>query len=169
MAEDTAGSAVPEQRNMLDSERDYEAAIDEVIAAAEGVLRIFDVDLRNGGYTSVRRHQLLSDFLRRSGRNRLTIVLHDTAYLTGYCPRLMNLLTIHSHALAIHKTQDHARVAQDPFVLADDLHYVHRFHRDGPRSLLALNDPAGTRQLLDRFDELLDASHPAVFATTLGL
>lgn len=167
MAEEA--SAAPEQRNMLESERDYEAAIDQVIAAAEGVLRIFDVDLRSGAYFSVRRHQLLSDFLRRSGRNRLTIVLHDTAYLTGYCPRLMNLLTMHSHALAIHKTEDHARVAHDPFVLADDLHYVHRFHRDGPRSLLAMNDPVGTRQLSDRFDELLDASHPAVFATTLGL
>lgn len=168
MAEDAANAA-PEQRNMLDSERDYEAAIDQVIAAAQGVLRIFDVDLRSGGYTSVRRHQLLSDFLRRNGRNRLTIVLHDTTYLTGYCPRLMNMLTMHSHALAIHQTVDHARVAHDPFVLADDMHYVHRFHRDGPRSLLALNDPVGTRQLLDRFDELLDASHPAVFATTLGL
>jgi hypothetical protein len=35
--------------------------------------------------------------------------------------------------------------------------------------MLALHDPAGSRTLNQRFDELWEASTAAVFATTLGL
>lgn len=157
------------QHFMLTGEKDYDAAIDRVIDAAESTLHIFDANLASGGYEAARRYELLSDFLRKSGKNRLVIVLHETDYFTAYCPRLMNLLKIHSHAIAIHKTTEHARAANDPFVIADEVHYVHRFHRDGARSLLALHDPAGARPLEGRFQQLLEASHPAVFATTLGL
>lgn len=158
-----------QQHFMLTGEKDYEAAIDRVIDAAESTLHIFDANLACGGYGTARRYELLSDFLRKHGKNRLVIVLHETDYFTAYCPRLMNLLKTYSHAIAIHKTTEHARIANDPFVIADEVHYVHRFHRDGARFLLALHDPAGARQLEGRFQQLLDASHPAVFATTLGL
>lgn len=154
---------------MLTGERDYEAAIDQVIEAAQGTLHIFDTDMVSGGYNSLKRAEALQGFLRKSGKNRLVIVLHDTDRITGYCPRLMNLLQLHSHAMTIHQTQEHARVAHDPCVIADEMHYVHRFHRDSARARLAFHDPIGARPLEDRFQELLEASHPAVFATTLGL
>lgn len=158
-----------EQRWMLNGERDYESAIDRVIDAAQHTLHIFDGSLANGGYSSLKRYDALNAFLRKSGKNRLIIVLHDTEHVSAYCPRIMNLLKSYSHAMAIHKTMEYARIANDPFVMADELHYVHRFHRDGARSLLAINDPAGARQIEERFQQLLEASHPAVFATTLGL
>ena len=167
--QETPENGTNEQRQMLNGERDYEAAIDRVIDAAQNTLHIFDDDLANGGYSSLKRYDALNTFLRKSGKNRLLIVLHDTDHVSAYCPRLMNLLKTHSHAMAIHKTVEHARIASDPFIVADELHYVHRFHYDGARSLLALHDPAGARQIEDRFQQLLEASHPAVFATTLGL
>lgn len=159
----------PLQRSMQSGNRDYEAAVEQVIALAEHTLHIFDPNLSRGGFGSQARFDALNRFLRKSAKNRLVIVLHDTDYFTAYCPRLKNLLKTHSHAVAIHKTLDYARVANDPIVIADEAHYVHRFHRDGMRFLLALHDPTQARQLDERFRQLLEASHPAVFATTLGL
>jgi len=167
--QETPENDAQEQRCMLNGERDYESAIDRVIDAAQHTLHIFDDSLTNGGYASLKRYDALNAFLRKSGKSRLVIVLPDTEYVSAYCPRIMNLLKTFSHAMTIHKTVEHARIASDPFVVADELHYVHRFHRDGARSLLAINDPAGARQMEERFQQLLEASHPAVFATTLGL
>ena len=167
--QETPENGKNEQRQMLNGERDYESAIDRVIDTAQNTLHIFDDSLASGGYASLKRYDALNAFLRKSAKNRLIIVLHDTEHVSAYCPRIMNLLKTFSHAMTIHKTVEHARIANDPFVVADELHYVHRFHRDGARSLLAINDPAGARQMEERFQQLLEASHPAVFATTLGL
>jgi hypothetical protein len=167
--QETPENGTNEQRQMLNGERDYESAIDRVIDNAQTTLHIFDSDLANGGYAGLKRYDALNAFLRKSDKNRLIIILHETEHVSAYCPRIMNLLKTHSHVMAIYKTMEHARIANDPFVVADDLHYVHRFHRDGARSLLALNDPTGARQIEERFQQLLEASHPAVFATTLGL
>jgi hypothetical protein len=157
------------RRDILTGEAEYEVAIAEVIARAENTLHIFDTNLALGGYAGLQRSEALRNFLLRSGKNRLVVVLHETDFLTARCPRLMQLLRIHSHAISIHKTQEHAQVASDPFVIADEKHYVHRFHRDGARLLLALHDPSGAKELEGRFQQLLEASCPAVFATTLGL
>lgn len=157
------------ERQLLDGEREYEAAIDRVIATAQHTLHIFDVDFTHGNYGSVKRYELLQDFLRRGVGNTLAIVLHDVSHFTAHCPRLMNLLRLYSHAMTVYQTTDRARVANDPFVIADELHYVHRLHRDHARSVLALDDPNGARSIEGRFQEILEASHPAVFATTLGL
>jgi hypothetical protein len=157
------------QRDSLMGEVEYEVAIAEVVARADNTLHIFDTNLALGGYTSLRRFEALRDFLLRSNKNRLVIVLHETGFLTSRCPRLMQLLKSHSHAVSIHETQEHARMAGDPFVIADESYYVHRFHRDGARFLRALHDPAGALELEGRFQQLLESSYPAVFATTLGL
>lgn len=157
------------EHRALVSEAAYEAAIDEVIAAAQHTLHIFDADLSRGGYSSLKRFEDLRDFLLRNRSNQLVLVLHEIDFLTARCPRLMNLLRTHSHNITIHKTHEHARGASDPFVIADEMHFVHRFHRDDARALMALYDHAGSRQLEERFGQLLEASHPAVFATTLGL
>lgn len=169
MAEQAAVDAQKKQHRMIGGEAEYEAAIDAVIAAAQQSLHIFDGDLTRGGYGSLKRYEALRDFLLRGRGNRIVFVLHEIDYLSARCPRLMNLLQTHSHNIQIQKTHEHARIASDPFVVADDAHYVHRFHQDDARSLLALHDHPGARQLEERFSQLLEASHPAVFATTLGL
>lgn len=164
---DETGSAL--QHRMLNGEEEYEAAIDEVIDRAERSLHIFDPDLTAGGYASVRRFESLRNFLMKSRANRLIMVLHETEYLTLHCPRLMNLLKIHGYAISILQTHEHGCVASDPLVVADEAHYVHRFHADSARALLALNDHPGARQLEERFGQLREASSPAVSASTLGL
>jgi hypothetical protein len=148
---------------------EYEQAIDTVISLAQHSLHLFDADLTSGGFSSRKRYEALRDFLRRHRNNRLVLVLHDLSYLTAHCPRLMDLLKTHGHGITIQQTHAHARSASDPFLIADDAHYVHRFHQQGRRFLLARQDPAGARELQERFGQLLEASHPAAPATTLGL
>jgi hypothetical protein len=166
MTEETVNAP---QHRMLNGESEYEEAIDEVIGRAERSLHIFDTDLASGGYNTARRAEALRTFLMKNRANRLVMVLHETEHLTCHCPRLMNLLKLHSHAISILQTHEHGRVASDPVVIADEAHYVHRFHSEGARALQGLGDHAGARQLEERFGQLQEAAAPAVFAVTLGL
>lgn len=168
MVEQTTEHALKQHR-VLTGEAEYQAAIDQVITQAQHTLHVFDVDLTHGGYSSLKRFEDMRDFLRRGRTNRMALVLHEIDFLTTRCPRLIDLLRTHSHSITIHMTHEHARMARDPFVIADEAHFVHRFQHDDARFLLALHDPAGARQREERFGQLLEASHPAVFATTLGL
>ncbi len=161
--------SITTQHVMLSSESDYETAIDQVIKNAERTLHIFDTDLTTGGYSTAMRSEILRSFLMKNRSNRLIIILHETNHLTRHAPHLMRLLQMHSHAITIQQTQEHGRIASDPLVIADAKHYVHRFHADHARALFAVNDPAGGRQLDERFEQLQEASTPAVFADTLGL
>ncbi|MBI3939175.1 MAG: hypothetical protein HY323_19565 [Betaproteobacteria bacterium] len=157
----------PQFHNLLGSS-EYEAAVDESIARAQWSVRIFDRRL-GSRYNSPLRYDLLQHFLRLHRANRLYIVLHDTANLQRDCPRLVTLLRQFSHAVRINKTLKIARHVYDPFVIIDENHYVHRFHYEHLRAEQALNDLAGTKLLLQRFDELWEASAPSVSATTIGL
>jgi len=157
------------RHTMLNGEAEYEAAIDTVIEHAERTLHLFDTDLATGGFGSSRRYEGLRSFLTKHRANRIVIVLHETDHITRYYPRLMQLLKLHSHAMTILQTQEHGRIANDPLVIADAMHYVHRFHADSARALLALDDPAGGHQLEERFAQLEEAATPTVFSDTLGL
>ena len=147
----------------------YCEAIDILIEMARQRLRIFDYNLEDGGYSTLRRYDLLRAFLLRNRRNRLEIILHDTDFLIRFCPRILSLLKQFSHAVSIMETTPQAKGIYDPFAVADQAFYVHRFHYDAPRALLALNDVGGGHTLIKRFEEIREASAPAISATTLGL
>ncbi len=153
----------------LEGRLDYQRAIDRVIDASRHRLRVFDADLREGGWNDAARYAALRQFLLGSPRCRVEIVLHDVEYVSRGCPRMMNLLRQFSHAMAIHRTNAEARGIYDPIILGDDAHYVHRFHAAQPRAELVLNDLTRTQALSRRFDEIWAASTVAVTATTLGL
>ena len=146
----------------------YEAAIDMVIARARHRVRIFDKQASNA-FNSIERYELLRGFLLASRSNRLYIVMHDTGFLNTHCPRMMFLLKQFSHGIFIHETQPHAKHVYDPFAVVDENHYVHRFHYDEMRGLMALNDLNEAHLFNDRFEEIWETSLPAVTATTLGL
>lgn len=165
---ESTSPAAPEYRR-LEGPQEYEQAIDAIIRQARQQLRIFDYDLRDEGYNSPRRFELLQNFLLASRANHLTIVLHDTRYLTSECPRMMNLVGQFSHAISIYQTTAEARVATDPFIIADDAHFLHRFHHDHPRAALSLHDKDAALDLIRRFNEILELSEPAAPPTTLGL
>ena len=152
----------------LEGGANYEAALDVLIRRATQRLRFFDHALGRA-FNASRRHDLLRAFLLASRANRLQIVVHDPANIIRDCPRLAGLLRQYTHAVSIHQTLPEARGVYDPFAVADEHHFVHRFHYEDTRAVLALDDPQGARHFAERFDEIFEASIPAVAATTLGL
>jgi len=166
---DTPPPPLAPEHHKIEGPQDYVQAIDQVIRQARRNLRIFSYNLRDEGYNSLARIEALQNFLLMNRANRLAIVLHDTDYLTRECPRMTNLLQQFSHAISIYQTSDEARSISDAFIIADNDHYLHRFHHDHPRAALALNDKEGALNLSRRFNEIMEASEPAAPPTTLGL
>jgi hypothetical protein len=162
-----AETPAPQHTSILGNS-EYDAALDTILEKPQKIVRIFENALGRG-YNSPRRYELLRTFLLASPRNRLQIVAHETQSMDRTCPRLLNLLRLHAHAISIHETHQVAKAVYDPFAVVDDLHFVHRFHFEELRGVLALHDPIGTHTFIERFGEIWEASSPAVSATTLGL
>src|SRR5260221_11165289 len=99
---------------MLGSIAEQAAAIDDLIPMARHHIRVFDQDLSQGGWNSVRRAERLAAFLREVRGRRLDIIVHDTRYLESACPRMVALLRTYSYAMSILKTGEEAKVATDP-------------------------------------------------------
>ena len=150
-------------------ERNYEAALDEVIARANSELLIFDQDFVRGNYASVARHDVLSDFLSKDPLSKLTIILQSAEHFVKNCPRLFELLKRYRHKMTVYETNDVAKVAKDCFVIADKSHYLRRFHIDQARFKFAFEDAIEAANLNMRFDELLEETADTVSATRLGL
>lgn len=154
---------------VLLGEVNYQAALDIVIARAERELLIFDADFANSGYGSIRRFELIRDFLIKDRHNRLVMVLHDAGYFTRNCPRLFGLLETYGHIMTVYETNDEGKAARDAFVLADQAHYVRRFHMEQARFKYAFDDAETASVLNLRFNQLLEATSQRVTATTLGI
>ena len=154
---------------ILQGEKLFTSAIDLVIRQAEREILIFDADLSRGGYSGLNLVEAFQDFLAGGRQNRLTILLHNTDHLTQRCPRLMQLMRMFSHSFTVQQTGKEAQQARDSFVLADGMHYVHRFHVDHGRFRFDLNDPAAVQPLRERFDQIMETAMHSVSATTLGL
>ncbi|MCB5186951.1 hypothetical protein LG200_02895 [Methylobacillus caricis] len=161
-------SSLPEHQILL-GEFDYAHTLDCIIGRAESSLLIFDIDLRTGNYASALRYQQLHDFFANSIHSTLTMVLHDTSYLELHCFRLLKLVQQYGHRLVVYQASDQARVAMDPFIVADNRHYVRRFHAGHARFKYAFNDLDASSMLNRRFAELLESSTHRFTLTRLGL
>lgn len=167
MSDDHSPPPVP-RHHELDSRTPLEQATDRVLALGRHRIAIFGKTF-GAEWNDPERVAAIRQFCLASRRNRIRIVLHDPHPMYRSCPRLLGLLRQFSHVIAINESQYQAKNVYDPFVLVDDRHYVHRFHYDAPKGLLALDDPHGASTLRDRFEELWGASEEAIPATTLGL
>ena len=145
------------------------AAIDELIGLAHQSIRVFDYDLAETGWNSPARASLLAQFLRRSRKAKLDIIVHDTRWIEASCPRLISLLRMFGDRVTIYRTGAEARVAADPLVLVDGRHFLHRFHVEQPRASLVIEDPHLARPLANRFDEIWATGEPGLSGTVLGL
>ena len=145
------------------------AAIDDVIAAAERTIKVFDVSLSLRGFNAPGRAERLRQFLVAGRAHRLLIALHDTDMLERENARLLQLLRQVPMSIEIHRTLGEARNAHDPFVVADDHSVWHQQHFQQPRAIVALHSPPDALPIAQRFDEIWELSEPAVSATTLGL
>jgi hypothetical protein len=79
------------------------------------------------------------------------------------------VLQRYGHIAKVRQAPRSARHLYDPFVIFDASHYLHRFHYDHMRFSRGLNDVEGTQQLLERFEELWEASKPAAAGDVVGL
>ncbi len=158
---------VPEKTNFR-SKLQYDEFVNEIITLAKHELRIFEQEL-GSSYNASARHDALRQFLLASRRNQVRIVVHDAAKIDRFCPRMKQLLRAFGHSVTIHETQQQAKGVYDPFVVADEAHSVRRFHFDDLRGLFAKNDPIEASTLAERFEEIWEASTPAVTVNTLGL
>jgi len=145
------------------------AAIDTLIDLADERLLVFDRDLSEGGWNAAHRAERIAAFLRRSRNPRLSIIVHEPRYLEVSCPRLTDLLKVYSHAMQVWRTGLDARGAMDALVIADDRHYLHRYHVDQARATLAIDTPVAAKPLVARFDEIWATGEPALGGSVLGL
>lgn len=150
-------------------EVNYQTALDHVISRAENELLIFDQDLSKGGYASLKRCELMRNFLAGNPSNRLVMILHDATYFNNRCPHLHELLGTYSHAMSVYQTNDQAKVAKDMFVITNRVAYLHRFHVDQARFRFAFNDTEAANMLYKRYVELLEATSHRMSFTQLGL
>lgn len=157
------------QHTKLDGITDYIAALDTLCGLAQHSLFCFENNFDSIGFNSQARYDTLRAFLLASPANRLHLLAHDVRPLTQYCPRLMMLLRQFSHNMHIYQTPAHLKHLSDPFAVADEAHFVRRFHFDDPRGILARNDVAGARVLKSRFEAMWADSAEAVSGSTLGL
>lgn len=148
---------------------DYIAALDTLCVLAQRTLFVFEKNFEETGFNSAVRHDTLRHFLLANPANRLHLLAHDTRTATQYCPRLTLLLRQFSHNMHIYQTPRHLLHLSEPFAVADESHYVRRFHFDDPRGLIARNDPGNARALKSQFEEMWAASRSGITATTLGL
>ena len=144
-------------------------AIDQIVERARARLCVFDVDLSQGGWNAAARTERVAAFLRRGRGARMELIVHDPRWLEQSCPRMIALLKTYGHALTVYRTGPDARSAMDPLVIADDRHFLHRFHVDGARAALALDAPAAARPLVARFEEIWATGEPGLSGTVLGL
>ena len=144
-------------------------AVDEVIAAAQRTLRIFDVTFAQRGWNAPERVEAVRRFIVAGRAHRVLIALHETESMERECPRLLALLRQFPMSIEIHRTVAQARNASDPFVVADDHSVWRQMHHEQPRAIVALHSPADAAPIAERFDEIWSLSEPAVSATTLGL
>lgn len=152
----------------LEGAKAYDNAIDTLIASTRRELRVFDNALSHA-YNSVKRYELLRAFLMGGPANRFYLALHDASSVASQCPRLLMLLRQFSDRMLIHETSAEAKSVYDPFAVADESHYAHRFHHEASRGELGFDRLSDARAFKQRFAEIWEGSTPAASATVLGL
>lgn len=157
------------QHTNLDGIVDYSVALDTLSKLAQHNLVMFEKNYEGLGFNSEARYETLYRFLLANPANRLLVLAQDTRYLATLCPRMLMLLRQFSGSMFIHQAHASLTHVTEPFAIADDTHYVRRFHFDDPRGILAQHDPKHALTLKSRFMDMWSVSHLAVSATKLGL
>ena len=153
----------------FDSEEAFQQAVDRLLEQNGRELRVFDPDLESLRLNLPERIARLERFLQASRTRRIYVVVHDTDYVSRFCPRLMTLLARYAHAMQIHRTHEEIRELQDAFLVLDASHYVRRPVAELWRGAAGVNDDTEALAMRSRFHEIWEASYPAVSGTTIGL
>jgi hypothetical protein len=166
----SANDAPPQpQYEQFEDEETFQQAVDRLLEQPGRELRIFDPDLSGLRLNLPERISRLQRFLTVSRTRRIYIAIHDTDYVTKYCPRLRDLLTRYAHAIQVQQTDEEIRLLQDAFFVLDASHYVRRPVARFWRGAIGIGDESEALSMRARFFEIWAASYPAVSPTTLGL
>ena len=166
----SANDAPPQpQYEQFEDEETFQQAVDRLLEQPGRELRVFDPDLSGLRLNLPERISRLQRFLTVSRTRRIYIAIHDTDYVTKYCPRLRDLLTRYAHAIQIQQTDEEIRLLQDAFFVLDANHYVRRPVARFWRGAIGIGDESEALSMRARFFEIWAASYPAVSPTTLGL
>ena len=157
------------QYERFEDEEGFQQAVDRVLEQSGRELRIFDPDLSGLRLNLPERIARLERFLTRSKTRRLYIAIHDTDYVTRYCPRMLSLFARYSHAIQVQRTDEEIRELQDAFFVLDAAHYVRRPVARYWRGAIGIGDESEALTMRARFLEIWAVSYPAVSPTTLGL
>ncbi len=158
-----------QQHTPFDGVADYIAALDKVCGMAQRTLNIFENNFADIGFNAESRYDSLRHFLVSSSTSRLQLLAHDPQHLIRFCPRMMMLLREFNHSMAIYQAPAPTEIYTEAFAVADNAHFVRRYHFEDSRGLFAKNDAEGARQLDSRFQEMWMASHSGATPTKLGL
>ncbi len=154
---------------LFDTTAGFQAAVDRVLRLPARELRIFDADLSSLNLNSPERIEALRSFLAFSRTRKIYMVVHNPDHLTRYCPRMVNLLSLYSHAVEVNRTSEALRSLQDSFLVLDQNHYVRRPVSRFFRGACGVNDETEALVMRARFQEIWNASTPGVSGTTAGL
>lgn len=153
----------------LDGRVEIAAAYDALSHGAQSTLLVFEHSLEHLGMESPATIEGLNRLVRRSPANRVHFILHETRYCEAYCPRLISLQRRFSTQIEFRRTVGAARAVYDAFMVADEKHYVRRFHRDQWRGERGVDHGTEATNLVHRFNELWEASERVLTSTVIGL
>lgn len=157
------------QHVKLNSIGDYTDALDKLCKLAEHNLCLFEKNYDGLDFNSESRYATLRNFLLTSSTHRLFVLTHDTHYLSTQCPRMMMLLRQFGTSMFIYQTPKNLQQVTEPFSVADNAHFLRRFHFDHPHGIFGMHDPENARVLRSRFMEMWASSHQGISSTALGL
>jgi hypothetical protein len=166
---DNTPADAPHEYTRFDTDAELQAAIDRLLGLPGRELRIFDPDLAVLRLNSPERIEKLRAFLAASRTHRLYVVVHEPGHVARFCPRMMTLLSLYNHAIQINRTGEEIRELQDSFMVLDKDHYVRRPVARFFRGAAGVNDETEALVMRSRFQEIWNASVPAVSSTTSGL
>lgn len=148
---------------------EYIECLDALLHGAQRIIRIYDWDLSDGGYTQSQRIETLKEFCRLDRTRKLRILLADDTWLRTGGSAVMQLLKVWGHVLEIRLRDSEPPPAQDCFVLADRSGVLKRFDKNIAKGVYYTHSPGDAADLGLRFDSEWERAQGAVAATTLGL
>ncbi len=148
---------------------EYQAALNQLIVAAQHSIRIHDRDLEASGFNTTVVYEKLHRFCLAGGQRRIEILLDDTAYVQNRCPRLMTLLRDFSHVIEIRRTAAEGEQPDYGFVLGDRNIVLKRVDKGALQGQFDADDASSAAVLHQQFDYLWQRADGSVSATTLGL
>jgi hypothetical protein len=169
MTEADSSPEAPQEYARFDTGAEFQRCVDRLLTQDGRELRVFDSDLSVLKLNSTERIGQLRAFLSASPTRRVYMVVHNPDHVTRFCPRLLELLRVFSHAVQINRTSEEIRELQDSFMVLDRNHYVRRPVGRFFRGACGFNDESQALIMRTRFQEIWNASLPAVSTATTGL